>query len=86
MRFYKKFVQDSFVYSSREDDVSDSDAIEITQEEYDAALTELEAKRQLEQEQARENEQTQEEYIAELEAENAALLYQILTGEEYSNV
>ena len=37
-------------------------------------------------EQEEDAEQTKDERIAELEAENAALLYQVLTGEELTDV
>ena len=57
--------------------------IEISEEEYKTAIEELQ--RRLESEET-EAEQTKDERIAELEAENAALLYQVLTGEELTDV
>ena len=57
--------------------------IEITESEYKLILRELEEKNQKESEMI---EQSKDERIAELEAENAALLYQVLTGEEFTDV
>lgn len=55
----------------------------ITQEEYETVLKELAKK---EEETIAAAEQSKDEKIAELEQENAALLYQLLTGEEYAGV
>lgn len=62
---------------------NDPQCIPITEEEYNAAIAEIEAKVQAEFESEQQAEQT---YIEKLETENAALLFQILTGEEYTDV
>lgn len=56
--------------------------IPITEEEYRNTIAEIEAKAQAEFEAEQQAEQS---YIEQLESENAALLYQILTGEEYDD-
>lgn len=62
---------------------NDPQCIPITEEEYNAAIAEIEAKAQAEFEAEQQAEQS---YIEQLEAENAALLYQLLTGEELTDV
>lgn len=57
--------------------------IEITKEEYNSISLEFEQKAQAEDEAIQQEEQS---YISQLEAENAALLFQILTGEEFADV
>lgn len=61
---------------------NDPQCIPISEEEYNTAITELKAKAQAEYEAEQQAEQS---YIEQLESENAALLYQILTGEEYDD-
>lgn len=61
---------------------NDPQCIPISEEEYNTAIAELEAKAQAEYEAEQQAEQS---YIEQLESENAALLYQILTGEEYDD-
>ena len=62
---------------------NDPQCIPITEAEYNAAIAEIEAKAQAEYEAEQQAEQT---YIEQLEAENAALLFQILTGEVFTDV
>ena len=87
-------MQESLYFKTKEDIVrygisaipvyeTNNNCIPITEEEYNTAMAELEAKAQQEQEEAQQAEQT---YIEQLEAENASLLYQLLTGEEYTDV
>ena len=57
--------------------------VPITEEEYNEAIAELEAEAEAEAERIAAEECS---YIEALEAENAALLFQILTGEEYADV
>lgn len=62
--------------------------IPITEEEYRTAIAELEERARLEAEADLTDEVSYEELLAanaELEAENAALLFQLLTGEEFIN-
>lgn len=84
MHYYKETENESIVgYFSNTISVNDARFEEITKEEYDNAMEEMKAKAELEIELA---EQSKDERIAELEAENAALLYQVLTGEELTDV
>lgn len=62
---------------------NDPQCIPISEEEYNAAIAELKAKAQAEYETEQQAEQS---YIQQLEAENAALLYQVLTGEVFTDV
>ena len=57
--------------------------VEMTETEYNKEVSALLA---LAAEQDAAAEQSKDEQIAALEQENAALLFQILTGEEYANV
>lgn len=70
-------------YQTFDDPVSCAELTEITEAEYNAGVAALLA--QAEEEDAA-AEQTKDEKIAQLEQENAALLFQILTGEEYADV
>ena len=93
MRYYKKWLDDEARYQYEERLSASSDEefmIEITAEEYEyetskqweAYLASLPA-------QELSKELTYEELLeinADLEKENAALLFQMLTGEEYSDV
>lgn len=92
IKYYKKWIEDEqrYQYEERDHSVDDDSMTEITKEEYDAEVAEqwnlYLASHPAEEES--EN-QTYEELIAkntELEAENAALLYQVLTGEELTDV
>lgn len=84
----KNGVIDSF--ESRTTVSSDDSMTEITKDEYDELLDEFNKKLQELSEQiaAEESqiEQSKDERITELEAENAALLYRVLTGEELTDV
>ena len=92
MRYYKKFLEDEkrYQYEERSTASSDSSMIEISKEEY-----ETESAKQWEEylaslppEEENANPSYEELLIEnqELERENASLLYQILTGEELSDV
>lgn len=62
--------------------------IPISEEEYKIAIAELEERARLEAEAEIEEKISYEELLAinaELEADNAALLFQLLTGEEFIN-
>lgn len=84
MKYYKETENGHITgYSATEYSKSDcSGYVEITEEEYTAALAALQSE-SLKQMQS---EKTKDKIISELEAENAALLFQILTGEELNNV
>ena len=90
----KKYIKESYFFKTKEDVVrygispnlikeDDPQCIPISEEEYNEAIAELEAKAQEEFEAEQKAEQS---YIEQLESENAALLFQILTGEELSDV
>ena len=89
IKYYKKYIEseDRYQYEERNVESSDSVMIEISQEEY-----ETETAKQWEEYLASlpvTDEPTYEELLIEnqeLERENASLLYQILTGEELSDV
>ena len=92
VKYYKKYIEseDRYQYEERSTYITDSSMIEISQEEY-----ETETKKQWEEYLASlppEEENVNPSYEEllmenqELERENASLLYQILTGEELSDV
>ncbi len=84
MKYYKQIENETITaYISSEDDCENEILVEITQEEYSSAIEQMIAKN-LSEEKA--SEQSKDDLIAELEKENAALLYQVLTGEVYSDV
>ena len=91
MRFYRIEKNGEIVgYSKTNISSTDECFVEITEVEYNSAIEELRAQNEAEAETA---EQSKDERIAELEAEkaeleaeNAALLYQVLTGEELADV
>ena len=85
MKFYKQLKNDKIIsYISYSVEVKADDLEEISKEEFDSALEEQRMK--AEEENVTASEQSKDERIAELEAENAALLYQVLTGEELTDV
>ena len=84
MKYYKQIENEIITaYISSVDECENEILVEITQEEYSSAIEEMRAKN-LSDEEA--SEQSKDELIAELEKQNAALLYQVLTGEVYSDV
>lgn len=85
MKYYKITENEEIVgYSATEYDKSDSpDYVRISKDEYDASIARIKAKAQAEAEAA---EIDKDKRIETLEKENAALLYQLLTGEEYADV
>ena len=82
MHYYKQNCRGG-TYQPFAEPVSCAELTEISEAEYNAGVAALVA--QAEEEDAA-AEQTKDEQIAALEQENAALLYQLLTGEEYSDV
>ena len=70
-------------YQTFDNPVSCAELTEITEAEYNAGVAALQA---LAEEEDAAVEQTKDKKIAALEQENAALLYQLLTGEEYTDV
>ena len=85
MKFYKQLKNDKIISCiSYSVEVKADDLEEISKEEFDSALEEQRMK--AEEENVPASEQSKDERIAELEAENAALLYQVLTGEELTDV
>lgn len=87
LHFYKQEIGGVVVaWITGTKDICDNSLTEVSQEEYTAAIEELNLKFQQETETAAAEEKSKDERIAELEEENAALLYQILTGEELSDV
>lgn len=84
MHFYRLEENNSVVaWMGSNDEIIDDNLKEVSQEEYENSVQEL--RNQVKAEDAQ-NEQSKDERIAELEAENAALLYQVLTGEELTDV
>lgn len=85
MRYYQVMNNGEITgYSQTEIDKSGCpDYQEISEAAYDEAIESLRERVKAEQSAA---EQSKDERIAALEAENAALLYQVLTGEELTDV
>ena len=83
--YYYKVVVDGQVINYQETNtpLTDDLLVEMTEAEYNAGVAALQA---LAEEEDAAAEQTKDEQIAALEQENAALLYQLLTGEEYTDV
>ena len=90
MYYYKRLTTTGEIDSlhSCSEDVStfDETLISVSEDEYNSVLAELVAKADAEQITADSQKQSDAERIAELETENAALLYQLLTGEELTDV
>lgn len=82
MHYYKQNWQGG-TYQTFAEPVSCAELTEITAAEYNAGVAALQA---LAEEEDAAAEQSKDEQIAALEQENAALLYQLLTGEEYTDV
>lgn len=83
MRFYKEITDGAVTgFFSNTRAVERTGLTEITQEEYDNAIAEMQIK--LQEETAQFTEQ-KDMYIRELENENAGLLYRLLTGEELTD-
>lgn len=82
MHYYKQNWQGG-TYQTFDDPVSCDDLLEISEAEYNAGVAALLA--QAEEEDAA-AEQTKDEQIATLEQENAELLFQLLTGENYESI
>ena len=70
-------------YQTHQYEVSHPNMYEITEEDYNKKVEEFIAIAEME---LQELEKTKDDRIAQLEAENAALLYQVLTGEEFTDV
>ena len=84
MYYYKVVVDGQVInYQVTNTPLTDDLLVEMTESEYNAGVAVLLA--QAEEEDAA-AEQSKDEQIAALEQENAALLYQLLTGEEYTDV
>ena len=84
MFYYKVVVEGQIVnYQETDEPLNDDLLVEMTETEYNKEVSALLA---LAAEQDATAEQSKDEQIAALEQENAALLFQILTGEEYANV
>lgn len=84
MFYYKVVVEGQIVnYQETDEPLNDDLLVEMTETEYNKEVSALLA---LAAEQDAAAEQSKDEQIAALEQENAALLFQILTGEEYANV
>lgn len=79
MKYYKILDDDGNVVSLEERNSTSTDKamIEIEQEEYSKLYSEMENEWK--------NADAEPSYIEQLENENAALLYQVLTGEEFNN-
>ena len=74
------------IYFAQDSAISNPVFQEISKDEYDAGIARLKELATKEEETIAAAEQSKDEKIAELEQENAALLYQLLTGEEYTDV
>ena len=84
MYYYKVVVDGQIInYQVTNTPLTDDLLVEMTEAEYNADVAALLA---LAEEEDAAAEQSKDEQIAALEQENAALLYQLLTGEEYTDV
>lgn len=87
MNYYKQIKNGEVIsYQTNSNKVEDESLFEITQEEYEQAIAEI---RQQNEEIAVDENPTYEELenrVLELERENAALLYENLTGEVFTDV
>ncbi len=87
MNYYKQIKNGEVIsYQTNSNKVEDETLFEITQEEYEQAIAEI---RQQNEEIAVDENPTYEELenrVLELERENAALLYENLTGEVFTDV
>ncbi len=84
MKYYKHTNNGVTYYEARETEITVSNnCIEILKEDYETAVESIQTKIEAEAQAA---EQSKNDRIAELEAENAALLYQLMTGEELTDV
>lgn len=84
MRYYKKTDENgNVVLIATTTELTDTSLTEISEEEY-SELDYCEEIADIPNDDI--SEQSKDERIAELEKENAALLFQILTGEEYADV
>ena len=70
-------------YQTHQHEVSHPNMYEITEEDYNKKVEEFIAIAEAE---LQESEKAKDDRIAELEEENAALLFQLLTGEDMTNV
>ena len=79
--YYYKFIDkdNNVTYQAHECEVLRDEMIMITEDEYNNVIETLRADAEKENQ---EDESSKDAYIRLLESENAALLYQILTGEE----
>ncbi len=84
--FYKKIIDSATIYEERFGEITADDMSEVTAEEFTAAYNADSIAEGKEIEEAAAVEQSKDERIAELEQENAALLFEVLTGEAYSDV
>ncbi len=86
--FYYKIEENGEVVSveARSSKSTDTSMAEITEDEYLALSEEIKSQYEDSIQEIIGEEQSKDERIAELEAENAALLYQVLTGEELTDV
>lgn len=62
--------------------VEDWQVVPITEEEYNKAMAQIEEELKAEAEAERQKQEEEYDYYKQLEEENAALLFQLLTGEE----
>ena len=82
--FYYKFIDKdgNVTYQAHNKAVKREEMLEITETEYNTVAEELRKKAESEMQK---EELSKDAYIKELENENAALLYRILTGEELTD-
>ena len=84
MYYYKVIVDGQVInYQATNIPLTDDLLVEMTETEYNAGVAALLAQAEAEESAI---EQSKDEKIAALEQENAALLFQILTGEVYTDV
>ncbi len=84
MNYYKVIVNDELINLQKTESPVQGDFLqEITEQEYTVLSEKIAAEAEAEDTAV---EQSKDERIAELEQENAALLFEVLTGEAYADV
>lgn len=86
--YYYRIMNDDIIdaHISSSGEIIDDSYIPITQDEFEEVLEQGRILCEQAEAEFAQAEQTKDERIAELEQENAALLYQVLTGEVFADV
>lgn len=87
MNYYYKTKEDVVRYGiSPIEIIEDWQVVPITEEEYNEAMALIEEELRQEAEAERQKQEEELNYYKQLEEDNAALLFQLLTGEDFADV